>query len=309
MRRYLFMSRKIKKVLGLAGVLLVAALSLIQLPGCGGGGGAAPTGTLQVGLTDKQSDLFQQVVVAIKEIRVVPAGMENAADNDPGLPVVATFANPHSVDILTLQFMQDILGTIVLPAGNYNQVRLILAPNPTGQGADPVNYLTLKSDPSTKIPLTTPSGQQSGLKVLGQFTVKAGIINAILLDFDPNTAIVARGNGAYNLKPTGIRIIQSAAVLANFGSLSGTAVSTFKDFSSATVSVVPQGGTNPVASGTVFSNLSSNRWVGPYTAFVPSGDYRVHILSKGFAPYSSPVKTVTAGADTAVGDALLVPLP
>jgi hypothetical protein len=309
MRRYLFMSRKIKKALGLAGVLLVAALALAQLPGCGGGGGAAPTGTLQVGLTDKQSDAFQQVVVAIKEIRVVPAGLENAQDNDPGLPVVATFATPHSVDVLTLQFQQDILGTITLPPGSYSQVRLILAPNPTGQGTAPVNYLVLKSDPTTKIPLTTPSGQQSGLKVLGQFTVKTGVINAILLDFDPNTAIVARGNGAYNLKPTGIRIIQSATALAQFGSLSGTVVATFKDFSSATVSVVPQGGTSAVAAGTVFSNLSSGRWVGPFSAFVPGGTYRVHVLAKGFAPYSSPAKIVSAGADTAIGDALLVPLP
>lgn len=302
------MSRKFKKVLGLAGLLLGAALALGQLPGCGGGG-STPTGTLQVGLTDKQSDAFQNVVVAIKEIRVVPAGMENARDDDPGLPVVVSYATPHSVDILTLQFLQEILGTITLPAGSYTQVRLILAPNPTSQGSTPVNYLTLKTAPTTKIPLDTPSGQQSGLKVLGRFTVTAGIINAILIDFDPNTAIVARSDGGYNLKPTGIRIIQSATALTQFGSLTGTVVSTFKDFSSATVSVVPQGGTSAIAAGTVFSNLSSNRWIGPFSAFVPGGNYRVHVLAKGFAPYSSPVKTVTTGFETATGDALLVPLP
>lgn len=305
------MSRRFQKVLGLAGLFVLAALAVFQLPGCGGGGGSGSsgTGTLQVGLTDKQSDSFQQVVVAIKEIRVVPAGRENAADNDAGLPVIATFSTPHSVDILTLRFQQDILGSIVLPAGSYSQVRLILAPNPNGQGNDPVNYLTLKSDPLTKIPLTTPSGQQSGLKVLGRFEVKPGIINAILLDFDPNTAIVARGNGAFNLKPTGIRIVQPAGPLASFGSLSGTVIATFKDFSSATVSVVPQGGSSAVASGTVFSNFSGSSWQGPFAAFVPGGSYRVHVQSRGFAPYSSSLQTVTSGADTPVGNVSLVPIP
>jgi hypothetical protein len=304
-----FMSRKFQKVFGFAGGVLLAAIAVAQLPGCsgGGGGGAAAVGTLQVGLTDKQSDAFQQVVVTIREVRVVPAGRENAADSDPGLPVVATYATPRTVDVLTLRFQQEILGSITLPAGSYSQVRLILEPNPAGQGRDPVNYLTLKTAPTVKVPLTTPSGQQSGLKVLGGFEVKAGVINAIILDFDPNTAIVPRGNGDFNLKPTGIRIIQPAGTLSGFGSLSGTVTATFKDFSSATVAVVPQGSTGAVAAGTVFSNFSSGRWEGPFTSFVPGGTYRVHVQAKGFAPYSSPAKTVTAGSDTPVGNISLVP--
>jgi len=80
------------------------------------GGGSASTGTLQVGLTDAQSDAFENVFISIKEIRVVPAGRENTADDDPGLPVIATFATPHRVDVLTLCFQQDILGTVTLPA-------------------------------------------------------------------------------------------------------------------------------------------------------------------------------------------------
>lgn len=301
---------RFQKVFVLAGVLILAALAAAQLPGCGGGSGSGgtSTGTLQVGLTDKQSDAFQNVVVAIKEIRVVPAGMENAADNDPGLPVVATYATPRTVDILTLHFQQDILGTITLPAGRYNQVRLILAPNPSGQGAEPVNYLTLKTAPATKIPLTTPSGQQSGLKILGRFEVKPGVINAILIDFDPNTSIVDMGNGDYNLKPTGIRIVQLTSPLTSFGSLTGTVVSTFKDFSSASVSVVPQGSSSAVASGTVFSNFSSNRWEGPFSSFVPGGAYRIHVQAKGFELYSTSVQSVTAGSNTPVGDLNLVPL-
>jgi len=301
----------LKKLCSVVGVLLLAAVALVQLSGCsgGGGGGSAKSGTLQVGLTDKQSDSFQQVVVAIREVRLVPAGKENAEDNDPGLPVLVSYSTPHIVDILTLRFQQEILGTVTIPAGSYSQVRLILEPNPSGQGHDPVNYLTLKTAPTVKVPLTTPSAQQSGLKVLGQFDVKEGIINAILLDFDPNTAIVARGNGAYNLKPTGIRIVQPSSPLTSFGSLSGTVVSTVKDWSSATVTVVPQNGTNAIAGGTIFSNFSSHRWEGDFSTFVPAGAYRVHVQASGFVPYSSPLKNVINGSDTVLGDSLLTPLP
>jgi hypothetical protein len=307
------MKEKVQKVIVLAVIGLLAALGVAQLPGCGGGGTAGPgsVGTLKVGLTDKASDAYQQVVVTIREVRVVPAGMENAADNDPGLPVVVSYATPQPVDILSLKFQQQILGSITLPAGTYNQVRLILEPNPNGQGAAPFNYLTLKTDPLTKIPMKTPSAQQSGLKVLGRFTVQAGVINAILLDFDPNTAIVhlGNGNGGYILKPTGIRIVQPTIALGSFGSLTGTIQSAFRDWSSATVSVVPPTSSVPIASGTVFSNYTSASWSGPFSAFVPGGSYRVHVRASGFAPYSSPVATVTAGAETALGTVPLVPHP
>jgi len=291
--------------------LFLFTLLMLALGGCGGSGGATvATGTLKVGLIDKQSDSFAQVVVAIKEVRVVPAGLENAADDDSRLPVVVSYSTPHTVDVLTLRFQQEILGSIPLPAGSYHQLRLILEPNPSGQGREPVNYLTLITDPTVKIPLTTPSGQQSGLKVLGDFQVRAGIINAILIDFDPNTAIVARGNGAYNLKPTGIRIMQpSAPLAAGFGSLAGTVVSTFKDWSSATVSVVPQATATPIAAGTVFSNFTSNRWEGQFSAFVPAGTYRLHVQSRGFAPYSTPFRTVTSSSETPLGELSLTILP
>ena len=304
------MKEKMQKGVVLAVIGLLAALGMAQLPGCGGGGsGSGSVGTLKVGLTDKASDAYQQVVVTIREVRVVPAGMENAPDNDPGLPVVASFATPLTVDILSLKFQQQILGTITLPAGTYNQVRLILEPNPSGQGRPLQNYLTLKTDPLTQIPLKTPSGQQSGLKVLGRFTVQPGVINAILIDFDPNTAIVVRGNGDYNLKPTGIRIVQPSTVLGSFGSLTGTIQSAFKDWSSATVSVVPPTSSVPIASGTVFSSYTSGSWQGPFSAFVPGGLYRVHVQAHGFAPYSSPVTNVTTGIESGLGTIPLVPQP
>ena len=305
------MTGKLRGVLTTGALLLAAAAAYLQLSACGGSGTTATTGTLKVALTDKLSDNFSQVVVKVKEVRVVPAGLEDAADNDPGLPVIATFANPPSIDVLTLGFQQQLLGTAVIPAGSYNQLRLILEPNPSGQGQEPVNYVVLKSDPTAaKIPLKTPSAQQSGLKVLGSFEVKAGAISAIVVDFDPNTAIVDTGSSDKNqkfiLKPTGIRIIQLADTLSSYGSFSGT-IAAATAWSSATVSVVPQGQTGSIATGAVFGNFTSGAYKAPFTAQVPAGTYRLHVRASGFTPYSSPLTPVTQGADSPLGTITLKP--
>lgn len=297
-------------------LLGITAVFFGLMAGCSGGGGSTTTGTLKLAITDKQSDDFAQVVVAVKEIRVVPAGLDNAADNDPALPVLASFSTPLVIDVMQLQFVQQALGEIVLPAGSYSQVRLILEPNPNGQGQAPVNYLTLKSDPLTKIPLKTPSGQQSGLKILGPIEVKPSIINAVVIDFDPNTAIVERGNGDYNLKPTGIRMVQTTEVLSQFGSITGTVSSTFKDWSSATVAIKRRGSINdsdPIAAGRIFSSYTSGRWEAPFAAFVPASqqavNYKAFITATGFRPYSSPEVTVVQGQSTSIDEVVLTPLP
>lgn len=288
----------------IATVAMVA--SALLLAGCGGSDSAA-TGTLKLAITDKMSADCQNVVVTIKEIRAVPAGRENAPDDSAGLPVIVRFATPQPLDVLTLKFQAELLGQAVIPAGTYTQLRLILVDNPNGNQA-PVNYLTLKSDPQlTPIPIKTPSGQQSGLKVLGRFTVEPNSITAMMIDFDPNTAIVDRGNGDYNLKPTGIRLVKmDSMMLSNYGTIAGT-IRTATPLSStegAFIAVKKYGTTTTVASGAAFGSYSA-----PFTAFVPAGDYRVHVTSPGFLPYSSPKASVTAGLYTQLTDILLLPAP
>lgn len=311
------MFQKAQSVLKVATTLAVATLALLLFQGCGGGGGSgtASTGTLKLAITDKMSDSFQNVVISIKEIRVVPAGRENAPDNDPGLPIVVSFATPKVIDVMQLQFVQQVLGDVVLPSGTYSQIRLILDPNPNGQGQPPANYLVLKSDLATKIPLTTPSAQQSGLKVLGPLEIKPGTINAVMIDFDPNTAIVARGNGDYNLKPTGIRLVRMSEMLTQYGSISGT-VTAFSSWSSATVSVKRRGAVNdidPIATGRIFSNYTSGAWQAPFAAFVPptssTTSYKTFIIANGFRLYSSSTVNVIQGQTTDLGTIPLVSPP
>lgn len=297
-------------------VVCVLLAAFAYLGGCSGGGGDATKGTLKLSITDRQSDSFGKVVIAIREIRVVPRGFEGAADNDPSLPVLVRFTTPKVIDVMALRFLQEPLGEIALPAGSYSQVRLILEPNPTGN-RPPVNYLTLSSDVNeTPVPLVldTPSAQQSGLKVLGPVEVKAGVISAVMIDFDPNTAIVPQGNGGYKLKPTGVRMVQMANELPQFGSIVGNLSSSFAQWSSATVAVKRRGtvnDTDPIAAGRIFSNYTSGRWQAPFAIFVPpasgSVGYKTFITANGFALYSSQAVSVAQGAATELGEIVLTP--
>lgn len=300
------------------GFLLLLLLMVMQTPGCGGGGsGSAATGSLQVAITDSPAfPEYDSVHITIVKVVVVPEGREGATDDDPGLPVIAEFPGGLGVEVLNLHFLPQLLGETTLPAGRYSQVRLILAPDqPTLN-----NYVVLASDPGQQHPLKTPSAQQSGLKIVGKFTVTAGALNTVLLDFNPNDAIVIAGNsGNIIFKPTGIRLIQVFNSLDNAGSVTGEIRSPlFETWSSATVSVAAR---NPAAdvvtSGVVFSNFSSpSVWKAPFSALlppngssaVPSANYRVFVQAHRdtntsvpvFGLYSSPLFSISNGVDTPV---------
>ncbi|MHB8997107.1 MAG: DUF4382 domain-containing protein [Armatimonadota bacterium] len=279
----------------LLGMLLLAGLAL-TIAGCGGGNDDPQTGTLKVGITDQAIQGVESVVLAISEVRVVGVGNENGGTSS--LPRIVTFNPARVIDVMDLQFEQQLLGEAVIPAGDYSQVRLVLAPNVSGQ--EPVNYVTYAVNPTQRVALHTPSGQESGLKVVGRFNVQAGEINTIVLDFDPSRAIVEAGPNL-NLKPTGIRIMQLADVLSTFGALTGM-VSPAGSRSTAFVSIIPQGQTQPIAKGTV------NPETGEFRALLPQGTYYVRIEALGYDGYNGSLLlvpeffTVIVGQDKAAGE-------
>ncbi len=97
-----------------------------------------------------------------------------------------------------------LLATAALEAANVKQIRLILGPNNTIVVAG-ISY-----------PLSTPSAEQSGLKLQVNQTLEAGITNSVTIDFDASKSIVEQGNGIYKLKPV-LRTI----VTATSGSIRG----------------------------------------------------------------------------------------
>ena len=272
----------------LAGLLL--GFSTLLFTGCGGSDSGSSGARLQVALTDS-SGTYDQVVLAISAIRVVRNG-EGATSTGPRLPLIASFDPAHSVDVLTLSYKQQVLGEATVPVGDYEQVRLVLAPNPST--GPPINYVTLPGDP-TKLPLKTPSGQTSGLKIAGNFEVKAGVINAIALDFNPDKAIVTTGSGKFLLKPTGIRIVSMSSILPTYGSLAGV-VEPEAVWPSATVYVIPADETVPIAAGSVSPDDGSFR------AFLPPGTYTIRVTAPGYDTYDSDALILPVTYDVHLGE-------
>jgi hypothetical protein len=177
---------------------VLAGGMLAVLAACGGGGGgSAGEGTLRVALTDNPACGYDEVVVTVREVRV---HQNDAADNDAGWQSIPVDP-PLTIDLLdyTNGALLD-LGQTQLPAGRYTKLRLVLSPN-TGVLADR-NWIVLSSGPAVRIPLKTPSGQQSGLKINTSLDVQAGGLTDIVIDFDACRSVVMAGNsGQYLLKP------------------------------------------------------------------------------------------------------------
>jgi len=101
--------------------------------------------------------------------------------------------------------LDTLIATGDLDFTSVEQIRLILGPNNTIV-VDGVTY-----------PLSTPSAEQSGLKLQVHQTLEPGVAYSVLLDFDANESIVEEGNGTYKLKPV-IRTVETALS----GSIRGT---------------------------------------------------------------------------------------
>ncbi len=305
----LWLEEQAMKALGMfLGVVAAVGLA-VGLVACGGGGGgsssgSATTGSLQVALTDFPADYYSEVTVAIKEISLVVADCED--DDSCEVQSLMTFEPAISRNVLDLVYQQELLGEAAVPAGSYSQLRLILEDNE--DGSEPVNYVMLANDdvPGTKYPLQTPSGQTSGMKVLGKFTVTAGETSAIVLDFDVTRAVIQEGNGDWKVKPTGIRIVAMEGVLGEYGALAGTVLPEGA-WATAVVSVYPDGSGTAIASGLV------NEEDGSFRALVPEGDYQLGVSAEGYQAFDSAVEgatpagpfTAVLGADTPVADITL----
>lgn len=187
----------------LAGVALASAL----LVACGGGGdtptvvsgagsAAAGQGTLRLSLTDAPACGYDHAFVTVEKVRVHRSA--SAGDGDAGWSELLLPA-PQRVDLLTLNNGTLLpLGQLELPAGTYTQMRLVLAPN---SAANPLaNAVTPTGGVETA--LTTPSGQQSGLKLNVKLEVPAGQVADFAIDFDACKSFVKAGrSGKILLKP------------------------------------------------------------------------------------------------------------
>lgn len=264
-----------------------AAIAALMLSACGGSGSGG-TGTLRVALTDAPACGFQAVNVTIEKVRVHQSS--GAGDNDGGWSdIVLTPARRVNLLDLTNGVLQE-LGQTALPAGRYTQLRLVLAPN--GGTNPPANSLQFVGA-SGEVPLTTPSGQQSGLKLNVNIDVQDGQLADVVLDFDACRSIVPRGaSGQYNLKP----VIAVTPRVVSVGTVTGVINPTSARGGQVSVQLagVPVKATkaDPLSGQFVLYPVR----VGQYTLVVTAPDHATTVVTN---------VPVAQGATTAIGNLAL----
>lgn len=158
----------------------------------------AGQGGLQIFLTDAPGD-YDAVFVEVVEVRV----HRSEADTLSGWNTISV--DTTLVNLLELSGGNSVLlAADTLPAGHYEQIRLMLGQN-NSVVVDSVAY-----------PLEIPSSAQSGLKLNHGFWIEDGAIYSVTLDFDADRSIHRTGAGQYKMRPV-IRIVVNDVS----GSLSG----------------------------------------------------------------------------------------
>ena len=264
---------------------LTILATALALSACGGSNSTpkSNTGTLNVAMTDNPACGFNHVWVTVKQVRVHTSS--SAGDRDSGWQTI-TLTTPLRVDLLSLTngVLQQ-LGQIPLPAGHYQQIRLVLTSDnsvvpTTATGADGV-----------EVALTTPSATQSGYKVVGNFTVQPDTLTDLVLDFDACNSVVQKGNGKYSLKP----VVTATPVVVS-GRIKGV-VSLAE--AGATVYAQQNG---VVIKGTVV-NADGSFTLSPLVQSSTNGKYDIVVVDQGFSNAIIRSVPVTANADTTISTA------
>lgn len=180
-------------------IAALATAAALALAACGGGGGGSSgSGTLQMSLTDAPACGYSAVNVTITKLSVNQSS--TAAVTDAGwvdIPITT-----QRVDLLTLQNgVLAQLGQVPLPTGKYTQMRLLLADNASATAGQPIPNSVVPTGAS-ETALTTPSAQQTGLKLNVDIDIAADKMADFVIDFNVCKSVVAAGaSGKYLLKP------------------------------------------------------------------------------------------------------------
>jgi len=256
---------------------------LVGLVDCGGGGGGGgtDTGTLNLSMTDASTDQFQAIYVTISQVQVHVAG---TAEGDANWQVVMYPEQTYNLLELVNGVMTS-LGTAVLDAGSYDQLRLVLNVNAADGGLNVLgqphlypNYFIDKNGDS--IPLKVPSGQQTGIKVVGGFDIIGGGATELILDFDAGRSIVKAGNsGQWLLKPT-IKILETVN-----NSISGLVDDGTLPVAESLVSAQQyDAGALDAAQSVVLQGATLTDANGMYMMYLPPATYNVVAVKEGFDP-------------------------
>lgn len=209
---------------------------------------------------------FSEVNVDIQAVEVTGSnGQTVVLNTNAGIYNLLDYAN--GADTL--------IATSTLTDSRVNQIRLILGPNNTVV-VDGETY-----------PLSTPSAEQSGLKLLINQDLVADIDNSILIDFDANASVIQTGNGTYKLKP-----VLRTVVAAISGNITGSVTPV------GTLASVSATSTNSLVVYTSTVDAEGNFRI----SGLPPGTYTVIITPLSpLLPVTQTDIVVEAGASTNIG--------
>jgi hypothetical protein len=158
------------------------------------------TARITVRMIDAPGD-YEEVNVDIQDVQI-----KASEDNGNGGWVSLEGVKTGVYDLIELTGgLEAVLADAEIPAGRVSQIRLVLG-----------DKNTVKIDGQT-LALTTPSAQQSGLKINLNADIAEGVTYNVLLDFDAARSVVSAGaSGKYNLKP-----VIKAIAEATSGSIKG----------------------------------------------------------------------------------------
>jgi len=271
------------------------------------GGLGIGKGTLKLYLTDAPGDFKELNIV----ISMIDGHISVEVEEEEGYwETLKEWPEGLQVDLLTLQGVSLLLGSMDLPANHYTQLRVFLKEEAelVLEGNDGPEESTV-----TEI-LTIPSSANTGIKLNRPFDIVEGGITKLTLDFDAEKSIIKTGNGKYKMKPV-ITVLSenysSEELPELFGSVSGN-VSYYDSLDLELTGIV--GANIELAGGAyIFANTTTTSGEvdleGNFSLInVPAGTYALNLVADGYDNYSESIE-VTAGANTPVDVVFLVEEP
>ncbi|MBI3609881.1 MAG: DUF4382 domain-containing protein [Nitrospirae bacterium] len=184
----------------LVGFMVILIIFTLQACGSNSSNSGTGSGTAAVSFTDGPGD-YDHVWITVKDI-----GFHTSDASGPDEPGWLKFplSTPVTVDLIAVgngNSPQSIWGNITLPVGNYQQIRLFLAPTFTANPPSGHTYFNEVVIGSNTYPLRIPDAEH-GIKLVGTFQVTDGGSLNLAIDFDAGSDVVDfRSGKEYILKP------------------------------------------------------------------------------------------------------------
>ncbi|MCX2980418.1 DUF4382 domain-containing protein [Halieaceae bacterium IMCC14734] len=200
----------------IAAIALTAALSMVQLAGCGCGfdcssedSGSTPTGALTLGISDAPLDEVSEVVVVIDQVVLRGSGI-----NDVIIDVFTQ--NAAETDTISVDLMQYpglsqliIIDALELVAGTYTAVELVILDGD-------VNFSYVVDIEGQK-----PLEADSSRLLLPGISIGSGTEHSYTLEFELGQSLSSNADGSsYQLSAQGVRVIDTTVSASVGGSIS-----------------------------------------------------------------------------------------